>query len=239
MSTPEVLFVCVHNAGRSQMAAALLEHHGAGRVVVRSAGSAPADTVNPAVVEVMAELGLRADPVSTQIVQRDRHAALVTAIAILGGSLERFATEIRNLQHTEIGEVMEPFKQGQKGSSAMPHKRNPILSERIAGYAPGDLNRVFFTTGGGEAVESAWKLAKQFFKLTGKPGKHKVVSRSIAYHGTPQGALSITGIPAFKAPFEPLVPAGLSEMRSLNFVSFASRSMSGSAKMPTMLMNCW
>jgi len=85
--------------------------------------------------EVMAELGLRVDPVSTQIVQRDRHAALITAIAILGGSLERFATEIRNLQHTEIGEVMEPFKAGQKGSSAMPHKRNPILSERIAGLA--------------------------------------------------------------------------------------------------------
>ena len=82
------------------------------------------------------------------------------------------------------------------------------LAERIAGYAPGDLNRVFFCTGGGEAVESAWKLAKQYFKLTGKPGKHKVVSRAIAYHGTPQGALSITGIPTFKAPFEPLVPGG-------------------------------
>jgi adenylosuccinate lyase len=85
--------------------------------------------------EVLARLGLRVDPASTQIVQRDRHAALLTAIAILGGSLERFATEIRNLQHTEIGEVMEPFKAGQKGSSAMPHKRNPILSERIAGLA--------------------------------------------------------------------------------------------------------
>jgi adenylosuccinate lyase len=85
--------------------------------------------------EVLAELGLHADPASTQIVQRDRHAALLTAIAILGGSLERFATEIRNLQHTEIGEVMEPFQPGQKGSSAMPHKRNPILSERIAGLA--------------------------------------------------------------------------------------------------------
>ncbi|MCH9641989.1 MAG: aspartate aminotransferase family protein [Actinomycetia bacterium] len=82
------------------------------------------------------------------------------------------------------------------------------LAERIADYAPGDLNRVFFTTGGGEAVESAWKLAKQYYRLTGKPGKHKVVSRSIAYHGTPQGALSITGIPEFKAPFEPLVPGG-------------------------------
>ena len=81
------------------------------------------------------------------------------------------------------------------------------LAERIAGYAPGDLNRVFFTTGGGEAVESAWKLAKQFFKLTGKPTKHKVISRAIAYHGTPQGALSITGLPGMKAPFEPLVPS--------------------------------
>ena len=85
--------------------------------------------------EVMAELELRTDQASTQIVQRDRHAALLTAMAIHGGSLERFATEIRNLQHTEIGEVMEPFKQGQKGSSAMPHKRNPILSERVAGLA--------------------------------------------------------------------------------------------------------
>jgi adenylosuccinate lyase len=86
-------------------------------------------------VEVLAELGLRVDPVSTQIVQRDRHAALLAAIAITGGSLERFATEVRNLQHTEIGELMEPFKTGQKGSSAMPHKRNPILCERIAGLA--------------------------------------------------------------------------------------------------------
>jgi adenylosuccinate lyase len=85
--------------------------------------------------EVLADLGLRVDPVSTQIVQRDRHAAFLAAIAILGGTLERMATEVRNLQHTEIAEVMEPFKQGQKGSSAMPHKRNPILSERIAGLA--------------------------------------------------------------------------------------------------------
>ena len=85
--------------------------------------------------EVLADLGLHADPVSTQIVQRDRHAALLAAIAILGGSLERIATEVRNLQHTEIGELQEPFTTGQKGSSAMPHKRNPILSERIAGLA--------------------------------------------------------------------------------------------------------
>ena len=85
--------------------------------------------------EVLGALGLHADPVSTQIVQRDRHAALLAAIAVTGGSLERFATEIRNLQHTEIGELMEPFRAGQKGSSAMPHKRNPILCERIAGLA--------------------------------------------------------------------------------------------------------
>ena len=81
------------------------------------------------------------------------------------------------------------------------------LAERVANYAPGDLNRVFFTTGGGEAVETAWKLAKNYFKLVGKPYKHKVISRAIAYHGTPQGALSITGLPGMKAPFEPLVPS--------------------------------
>jgi adenosylmethionine-8-amino-7-oxononanoate aminotransferase len=88
------------------------------------------------------------------------------------------------------------------------HPRAIELAERLAGYAPGDLNRVFFTTGGGEAVETAWKLAKQYFKLIGKPTKYKVISRSIAYHGTPQGALSITGIPEAKIPFEPLVPGG-------------------------------
>ncbi|MBI2777864.1 MAG: adenylosuccinate lyase [Chloroflexi bacterium] len=85
--------------------------------------------------EVLTALGLRVDPASTQIVQRDRHAALLAAIAILGGTMERIATEIRNLAHTEIGEVMEPFRAGQKGSSAMPHKRNPILSERLVGIA--------------------------------------------------------------------------------------------------------
>jgi adenosylmethionine-8-amino-7-oxononanoate aminotransferase len=82
------------------------------------------------------------------------------------------------------------------------------LAERLAHYAPGDLNRVFFTTGGTEAVETAWKVAKQYFKLTGKPGKHKVISRSVAYHGTTQGALAITGLPRFKEPFEPVTPGG-------------------------------
>jgi adenosylmethionine-8-amino-7-oxononanoate aminotransferase len=82
------------------------------------------------------------------------------------------------------------------------------LADRLAGYAPGDLNRVFFSTGGGEAVETAFKLAKQYFKLQGKPGKHKIISRAVAYHGTPQGALAITGIPAMKEMFEPLTPGG-------------------------------
>jgi len=86
------------------------------------------------------------------------------------------------------------------------HPRAIELAERLAAGAPAGLDRVFFTTGGGEAVETAWKLAKQYFKLTGRPGKHKVISRSVAYHGTPHGALSITGIPEAKAMFEPLVP---------------------------------
>lgn len=81
------------------------------------------------------------------------------------------------------------------------------LAAKVASYAPGDLNRVFFTSGGGEAVESAWKLAKNYFKLVGKPMKHKVISRTIAYHGTTHGALSITGLPGLKQQFEPLVPS--------------------------------
>ena len=96
------------------------------------------------------------------------------------------------------------------------HPRAVELADRIAKMAPGDLNRVFFTTGGGEAVESAWKLAKQYFKLTGKPNKHKVISRAVAYHGTPQGALSITGIPPLKEMFEPLVP-GAHKVPNTNF----------------------
>ena len=91
----------------------------------------------PPVVEarVMDALGLAAEDVSTQVVPRDRHAVALARIAIAGGGLERFATEIRNLQRTEVREVEEPFGAGQKGSSAMPHKRNPILSERLCGLA--------------------------------------------------------------------------------------------------------
>ena len=80
-------------------------------------------------------LGLDVDPVSTQVIQRDRHARIVTDLAICGASLERLALEVRHLQRTEVLEALEPFKKGQKGSSAMPHKKNPILSERVCGMA--------------------------------------------------------------------------------------------------------
>jgi adenylosuccinate lyase len=85
---------------------------------------------------VLARLGLAGEPISTQVVARDRHAELLDAIALAGAGLERLATEIRHLQRTDVGEAQEPFRAGeQKGSSAMPHKRNPIISERITGLA--------------------------------------------------------------------------------------------------------
>ena len=80
-------------------------------------------------------MGLAAEPVSTQVVARDRHAELLSAIALAGAGMERFATELRHLARTEVSEVREPFGSGQKGSSAMPHKRNPIKSEQITGLA--------------------------------------------------------------------------------------------------------
>ncbi|MFD6054932.1 aspartate aminotransferase family protein [Agromyces sp. NPDC060279] len=88
------------------------------------------------------------------------------------------------------------------------HPKAIELADRLAEYAPGDLNHVFFSTGGGEAVETAYKLAKNYWKLMGKPTKYKVISRALAYHGTPQGALAVTGLP-IKAPFEPITPGGL------------------------------
>jgi adenylosuccinate lyase len=93
-------------------------------------------SVPPAVeARVMQKLGLAREDVATQVIPRDRHAELLAAIAIAGAGLERFATEVRNLQKTEVREVEEPFAAGQKGSSAMPHKRNPIRTERITGLA--------------------------------------------------------------------------------------------------------
>ncbi len=95
------------------------------------------------------------------------------------------------------------------------HPRAIELAARIASLAPGDLNRVFFTSGGSEAVESALKLARQYFKLAGKPNKTKVISREIAYHGTSMGALAATGITGLRQPFEPLMP-GVSHVPATN-----------------------
>jgi adenosylmethionine-8-amino-7-oxononanoate aminotransferase len=107
------------------------------------------------------------------------------------------------------------------------HPRAIELAERLADLAPGDLNRLFFTTSGSEAVESAWKLAKQYFKLTGQPTRYKVISRDIAYHGTSMGALAVTGLSAIKPDFEPLPPGGV-RVPNTNFYrapSFASSSL--------------
>jgi adenylosuccinate lyase len=84
---------------------------------------------------VCAELGIGYEPISNQVVQRDRHACFLGCLAIIGAGIEKFATEVRHLQRTEVREAEEAFAKGQKGSSAMPHKRNPILSERMAGCA--------------------------------------------------------------------------------------------------------
>jgi adenosylmethionine-8-amino-7-oxononanoate aminotransferase len=89
------------------------------------------------------------------------------------------------------------------------HPKAVELAERLADLAPGDLNRIFFTTGGAEAVESAWKLARSYFKRIGRPTKYKAISRAVAYHGTSMGALSITGLPGIKEDFEPLVPSAI------------------------------
>ena len=94
------------------------------------------NNIDPRVEDLVCEeLGLGREPISNQVVQRDRHAAFLSAIAIIGSSIEKFATEIRHLQRSEVREAEEAFGRGQKGSSAMPHKRNPILSERMAGCA--------------------------------------------------------------------------------------------------------
>ena len=90
---------------------------------------------------VAQRFGLRPEPVSTQVIPRDRHAAFTAALALLAAAIERLATEIRHLQRTEVGEAEEPFAVGQKGSSAMPHKRNPVLSENLTGPRADDPGR--------------------------------------------------------------------------------------------------
>jgi adenosylmethionine-8-amino-7-oxononanoate aminotransferase len=89
------------------------------------------------------------------------------------------------------------------------HPPSIELAARIAELTPGDLNRVFFTSGGSEAVESAWKLAKAYFKAKDEPLRHKLISRKLAYHGTSMGALTATGLPPLRTPFEPLTPGGI------------------------------
>jgi len=96
------------------------------------------------------------------------------------------------------------------------HPKAIELAEKLASLAPGDLNRVFFTTGGGEAVESAWKLARQYHKMRGETDRYKVISRDVAYHGTTLGALTITSLDAYRKPFEPLVP-GAVKVPAVNF----------------------
>jgi adenosylmethionine-8-amino-7-oxononanoate aminotransferase len=109
---------------------------------------------------------------------------------------------------TEIGEAAaaQVKELGFYTNWSYAHPKAIELAARVAALAPGNLNRVFFTSGGSEAVESAWKLARQFHKLTGNPLKTKIISRDTAYHGTTFGALSITGITPLRTPFEPLVP---------------------------------
>ena len=114
-----------------------LERAFAGVAVGALSGAVGTYSANGPEVEAMVldRLGLEREDVSTQVVARDRHAELMSAVALAGAGLERFATEIRHLQRTEVREVEEPFRQGQKGSSAMPHKRNPIVTERVSGLA--------------------------------------------------------------------------------------------------------
>jgi adenylosuccinate lyase len=116
---------------------ARLEQALAGAAVGKLSGAVGTLAHLPPEVEVgaLARLGLAPEPVATQVVQRDRHAALLAAIAVLGGTLERVALEVRHLQRTEVGEAQEPFRERQKGSSAMPHKRNPVRCERVCGLA--------------------------------------------------------------------------------------------------------
>jgi adenosylmethionine-8-amino-7-oxononanoate aminotransferase len=110
----------------------------------------------------------------------------------------------------EIGEAMaaQAAELGFFTNWSYAHPRAIELAARIASYAPGDLNRVFFTSGGSEAVESALKLVRNYYRIRGEGQRHKVIAREIAYHGTSLGALSATGIPALRTPFEPLTPGG-------------------------------
>lgn len=112
--------------------------------------------------------------------------------------------------HAELGEVAarQMAELGFYTNWSYAHPRSIELAAKIASLTPGDLNRVFFTSGGSEAVESAWKLAKAYHAATGEPRKHKIVARHLAYHGTSMGALTATGLTPLREPFEPLTPGG-------------------------------
>ncbi len=112
------------------------------------------------------------------------------------------------------------------------HPQALALAERLAALAPGDLNRIFFTNSGSESVEAAWKLARQYFKTTGKPGKYKAISRDIAYHGTTMGALSLTAIPSLRQAFEPLVPGAFKVMNTNRYRCHTC------AALPACTLNC-
>jgi adenylosuccinate lyase len=123
-------FEAHRNVGRLERAFAQVSVGGISGAVGTYAATSPEFEAR-----VLARLGLEREPVSTQVVARDRHAELLSAIALAGAGMERLATEVRHLQRTEVRELQEPFRAGQKGSSAMPHKRNPIKAEQISGLA--------------------------------------------------------------------------------------------------------
>ena len=137
---------------------------------------------------MLARLGLEREPVSTQVVARDRHAELLQAIALAGAGLERFATEIRHLARTEVSEVREPFRAGQKGSSAMPHKRNPIKSEQITGLARVLRGNAQAATRERRAVARARHLA-----LLGGAGDPPRLDDAARPHAAPRARGSSTG----------------------------------------------
>ena len=176
----------------------------------RQGARSPVDALHPALV-------LRRSPVPTIVRGEGAYVYDVNGKRYLDGLAGLFVVQAG---HGRVELAEAAYKQANELAFfplwSYAHPQAIELADRLAGYAPGDLNKVFFTTGGGEAVETAWKLAKQYFKLAGKPMKHKVISRSIAYHGTTQGALSITGIPAAQEMFEPLVP-GAFKVPNTNF----------------------
>jgi adenosylmethionine-8-amino-7-oxononanoate aminotransferase len=138
----------------------------------------------------------------------------------LDGLASLFCSQLGHGRYDLVQAGVEQAKElGYFSSWSYTHPRAIELATRIAELAPGELNRVFFTNSGSEAVEGALKLARQYHRLMGKPNKHKLIAREIAYHGTTFGALSATGIPDYRTPFEPLTP-GASHVPNTNMYRF-------------------